>query len=204
LPIDEPVTLMENAGSATLAVPSLTLMTMFEVVPTFAEVGVPESWPVEALNVAHVGRFAIENVSVSPFASEAVGRKLYAVPAATLVVGVPEIVGGSFGRGFTVSVKGASEAVAWPSLTLIAMPENEPAPVGVPLRRPVEVLNVAQVGRFWMLKPSVLPSGSLAVGWNAYGWPTVTVVIGEPLMTGARFAATCTLMANALNEALPP
>jgi hypothetical protein len=40
------------------------------------------------------------------------------------------------------------------------------ADVGVPCNRPVELLNVAHAGRFAMLKVSVPPSGSLAVGWN--------------------------------------
>ena len=35
--------------------------------------GVPCSVPVVGLNVAHVGRFAIENVSALPSKSEAVG-----------------------------------------------------------------------------------------------------------------------------------
>jgi hypothetical protein len=164
---------------------------------------VPESWPVEVLNVAQLGRFAIEYVSVSPFASDAVGRKLYAAFAATLVAGVPLMTGGEFGVEFTVIVNAGSATLVEPSLTLITIPANEPAAVGVPLRRPLDVLNVAQAGRFAMLNPSVLPSGSLAFGWNAYGWPAVTVVIGEPLMTGGRFAGTpCTVIANAGSEAL--
>jgi hypothetical protein len=36
----------------------------------------------------------------------------------------------------------------------------------VPDSRPVVVLNVAQDGRFWMLKVSGLPSGSEALGWK--------------------------------------
>jgi hypothetical protein len=35
--------------------------------------GVPERRPVEVLNVAHVGLFEMLNVSLSPFASLAVG-----------------------------------------------------------------------------------------------------------------------------------
>jgi hypothetical protein len=38
------------------------------------------------------------------------------------------------------------------------------ADVGAPDKRPVLVLKVAQLGRFWMLNPNVSPSGSLAAG----------------------------------------
>ncbi len=56
--------------------PSLTAMTMFEYVPTCAAVGVPDNWPVLVLKVAQVGLFVMLKVSGSPFASDAVGRKL--------------------------------------------------------------------------------------------------------------------------------
>jgi hypothetical protein len=38
--------------------------------------------------------------------------------------------------------------------------------VGVPDSLPVDVLNVAHTGLFWMLKPSALPSASVALGWK--------------------------------------
>ena len=57
---------MVNAGSATLDVPSFTLITMLEYEPTFALVGVPLNWPVAALKAAHEGWLMIENVSVMP------------------------------------------------------------------------------------------------------------------------------------------
>ena len=70
-------TWIENAGSATLAVPSLTLMTMFENVPMFAVRGVPLRRPVEVLKVAHDGRLEIEKRSVvPPSGSLAAGVKL--------------------------------------------------------------------------------------------------------------------------------
>jgi hypothetical protein len=42
-------------------------------VPTLAAVGVPESWPVLLLKVAHAGWPTIENVRVPPAASVALG-----------------------------------------------------------------------------------------------------------------------------------
>jgi hypothetical protein len=42
-------------------------------VATSAAVGVPEILPVEALKVAHIGRFEIEKVSGSPSGSDALG-----------------------------------------------------------------------------------------------------------------------------------
>ena len=63
-----------------------------------------------------------------------------------MVGGVPEIVGVALGE--TVIVKDGSEAVTLPSVTLTTMLADVPmfADAGVPLSRPVEVLNVAQLG----------------------------------------------------------
>ncbi len=66
----------------------------------------------------------------------------------------------------TVIPNAASDALAWPSVTLIVMPLKVPTPDAVPSSRPVVVLNVAHEGRFVMLNVSELPSGSLAVGVN--------------------------------------
>jgi hypothetical protein len=57
-------TVMPKGASDALAIPSLTLITMFAKLPIFAVVGVPESWPVVALKLAHTGLPEIENVSV--------------------------------------------------------------------------------------------------------------------------------------------
>ena len=65
------LTVIVKAGSAALALPSLTLITMLANVP--AAVGVPWSRPVLAVNVAHAGRFVIVNVRVLPSGSLAVG-----------------------------------------------------------------------------------------------------------------------------------
>jgi len=51
------VTVMAKPGSAAEAFPSLTLMTMPAYVPTLPVDGVPVSWPVAMLNVAHEGLF---------------------------------------------------------------------------------------------------------------------------------------------------
>jgi hypothetical protein len=79
------VTVMAKAASEAPRVPSLTLMTMLEKVPTFAVDGVPESLPVVLLKFAQEGRFATENVSGLPSGLLAVGVKPYALPATTLV-----------------------------------------------------------------------------------------------------------------------
>ncbi len=141
-------TVIENAASEALPPrPSLTLITMPEVVPASAAAGVPESRPVDVLKLAQAGRFVMANVSVSLSASDAVGVNPYAEPAFTEVTGVPLIVGARFGAALTVSVKVASEAPPpFPSLTLITMPACVPAAVGVPESRPVLVEKLAQAG----------------------------------------------------------
>jgi hypothetical protein len=78
------------------------------------------------------------------------------------------------------------------------------AATGVPCRRPVVVLNVAQLGLFAMLNVSVPPSASLAVGVNEYCVPTVAVVGGDPVIVGGMFDAA-TVIENAANgvDAVP-
>ena len=66
---------MANAGRAALDVPSLTLIRMFEYVPTFAAAGVPLNWPVPVLKAAHEGGLLTEKVSVLPLGSVVVGEK---------------------------------------------------------------------------------------------------------------------------------
>src|SRR5690242_423276 len=73
---------------------------------------------------------------------------------------------------------------------------------GVPVSAPVLVLNDAHAGLFAMLNVNELPSGSLAVGVNAYAVPGITAVEGEPLIVGARFAGALTVIANAASDAL--
>src|SRR5688572_10005621 len=135
----EEATVIENAGSGVNAVPSLTLMTMLAYVRMCAEPGVPCSVPFVGLNVAHVGRFAIENVNASPSGSDAVGVKAYSVPCVAVVGGAPVIVGGRFVVGAVTAIENAaSVAVFGPSFTEILMLLNVPVvPLGgVPDSRP--------------------------------------------------------------------
>lgn len=93
-PDDAAETTIANAGSEAVDLPSLTRIVMPLLVP--AAVGVPASLPVEVLNDAHEGLFAMLKVSASPFASLAVGVNAYAVPTVAEVPGVPVIVGAEF------------------------------------------------------------------------------------------------------------
>jgi hypothetical protein len=70
------LTAIENAGNERLTVPSLTLIETLAYVPTWLAVGVPDTPPVEVLNVAQLGALATLKVRVSPSASAAVGWKL--------------------------------------------------------------------------------------------------------------------------------
>lgn len=127
----------------------------------------------------------MENVRVLPDGSLAVGVKEYAVPAVTLVAGVPEIVGPE-APDTTVIVKAGSEALATPSLTLITIPASVPtsAAVGVPLSCPLAILKLAQEGRLLMENVRPFPAGSLAVGENEYAIPTVALVPAVPEIEG--------------------
>jgi hypothetical protein len=127
----------------------------------------------EASNVAHAGLFWMLNVSGSRSASSAVGLNEYGCPSFAEVTGVPVMVGGRLTTGkaalagaATVIVNAGSDFNLLPSLTEMRMLENVPATVGVPLRRPVLVLKLAQDGRLLTENPSVWPSGSDAEGWN--------------------------------------
>src|SRR5688572_18655225 len=77
-----------------------------------------------------------------------------------------------------------SEADVTPSVTTIRIDENVPVDDGVPDRRPVDVLNVAQEGLLRTENVSVRPSASLAVGVKVYAVPTRAVVGGVPVMVG--------------------
>ena len=76
LPLAICVTAIGKAGKETLVVPLLTLMVMFEYVPTSAAVGVPDNSPVALLNVVQLGAFFTLKVSAAPLGSVVVGVKL--------------------------------------------------------------------------------------------------------------------------------
>ena len=82
--------------------------------------------------------------------------------------GVPLIVGGWFAMSRTWIENAGSATLTWPSFTEMTMFEYVPmfADVGVPLRRPVEVLKLAHDGRLEITKRSVSLFGSLALGWK--------------------------------------
>ena len=68
----------------------------------------------------------------------------------------------------TVTANGANDALNWPSLTLMRISTYSPTAEddGVPVKRPVDVLNDAHAGRLTIAKVSGLPSGSDAAGVN--------------------------------------
>ena len=103
----------------------------------------------------------------------------------------------------TMIAEDGRDALAVPSETEIAMLPYVPAWVllGVPDTWPVVVLNEAQTGLLAIVNVKVFPSGSMALGWNAYGWPAVTDVGGVPLMAGARLPVA-TLIEKGASEAL--
>lgn len=65
---------------------------------------------------------------------------------------------------------------------------------------PVLVLKAAQEGLLLIENVTVLPSGSLAAGWNEYAVPTVAVVGGVPDIVGDLFAFGFTISENAGND----
>ena len=92
----------------------------------------------------------IENVSVSPLASDAVGRKLYVEPAVTERAGEPLMTGALFDdvAADTVIANAANDFESLPSLTLMTMLLCVPVAVGVPDNVPFEVEKLAQLGLF--------------------------------------------------------
>ena len=67
------VTVISNAAKLTVALPSVTLMTMPLVTPFWATVGVPLSLPVAASKVAHTGLLVMLKVKASLSTSAALG-----------------------------------------------------------------------------------------------------------------------------------
>ena len=90
------------------------------------------------------------------------------MPTVTLVGGVPEITGARFVvvAAVTRSENAAKLADFLPSDAVMTMPGVVPTCelLGVPLKRPVVLLKLAHVGLFVIVKASVSPLESRAVG----------------------------------------
>src|SRR5688572_18319277 len=71
---------------------------------------------------------------------------------------------------------------------------------GVPLNRPVLVLNAAQPGSFAIANVKLSPSASFALGVNEYCDPWFTVVAGVPVIVGSALTEL-TVIENAATEA---
>ena len=169
--------------------------------------------PVVVLKVAHDGLLTMANVSLSPFASLAVGVKLYVLPTVTDFSGVPLIFGALFVvklvvvEDFTVIVNAGSLVTSLPSLTLMTMLPVVPTLllVGWPHTWPVVVLKPSHDGLPLTLKPRVLPSRSYALGRKLYVPPAVTELAGVPEIVGARLVELATAeMENAGNALFVP
>ncbi|MEQ1559109.1 MAG: hypothetical protein ABL933_09270 [Methyloglobulus sp.] len=105
------VTVRLNAARRAMPpLPSLTLMPIALVMPTFAVVGVPVSAPVLILKLAQAGLLEILNVKGFLSKSLAAGVKLYAFPTLIVVNGVPFITGIRFGC-MTVRLNAARRAM---------------------------------------------------------------------------------------------
>jgi hypothetical protein len=89
-------------------------------------------------------------------------------PSALRVGGVQLKVAEPFATSLTVMLNAGNDTVVRPSDTRMTMFEYVPtcALVGVPLKRPVDVLKVAHEGRLEMLNVNLSPFGSRAVGVN--------------------------------------
>jgi hypothetical protein len=96
------VTVTVNGGKLAVAVPSLTLIVTLVAVP--AVVGMPCRRPVVVLKTAQAGGLTIANVSASPFASLALGMKVYIELTCAVSGGVPVIVGAAFADGVVAAV----------------------------------------------------------------------------------------------------
>jgi hypothetical protein len=192
-PLPTELTVTPKAGSEAVALPSLARITMFEYVPTFAAKGLPDNVPLDVLKLAQAGLLTIENVSVLRSGSDAVGRKLYELPTATVVVGFPEITGGRL--LLTVIANVGNEAFDLPSVTVMRILFQVPTAVGEPYSLPVETLKLAHAGLFAMVKRSlsIAVSGSLTVGLKLYDAVTVVVVGGEPDIVGGFVCAAASL-----------
>lgn len=107
--------------------------------------------------------------------------------------------------GRTLRVKGASEALAAPSLTLITILLELPtlAVFGVPASVPVLVLKLAHDGLPDIENLRVYPLGPFAVGVKRYACQPRTEVRGVPEMVGGIVLATAAWHARSAAIAQP-
>ena len=153
LPVAACSTASEKAGSEADAVPSDTEMMMFENVATSVSAGVPDSRPVDVLNVAQAGRFWMLNVSVLPSGSwRSAGTN---TPSRTLIdsSGVPEMVGARLAGADDLDRERGQRrgrgAVGHGNRDATPTCRRSPSSA-CPYRRPVVALNDAQLGWFWI------------------------------------------------------
>ncbi len=91
------LTVIVNAGSFAVSLPSDTAIVIARVVPSVARTRrAVEAGRCACRSSPSVGRPLTPKPRASPLASLAVGWKLYSCPVAAAVVGVPEIVGATF------------------------------------------------------------------------------------------------------------
>ena len=123
------VTEIENAGRLVVAVPSFTLITMPDAVPTLFEAGVPLSEPLALSNVAHDGLPWMLNVSGSPSRSAAVGLNAYGWPVGRGRYSASLRSSALRFACVTLMANAGRLAEAVPSLTLITMLAEVPTSV---------------------------------------------------------------------------
>jgi hypothetical protein len=85
------VTRMEKFGSFEAVRPLVAVMMIFGYSPISEALGVPESWPVATLKIAHTGLFSMLKASV-PVETVVLGWNRYSELALTVSEGVPEML----------------------------------------------------------------------------------------------------------------
>ena len=160
--------------------------------------GVPVNAPVAVSKIAHSGVPVIEYVRVVfASSSDPLGVNEYATSSLTVVDGVPVIVGASF--VFTTSIVKAAKLTASEllSVTLITISLYVPtSPLsGIPVNAPVSVAKSAQSGvPVIEYIRVVFASASAPLGVNEYATSSLTVVDGVPVIVGASFVFTTSIV----------
>ena len=94
LPLLVPVTVILNAGSADVTIPSDTLIDISAYTPTSVPAGMPHKRPLFASKLAHAGFPETEKTNCPALVKLAAGVKSYSVPTCTCDGGVPAINSG--------------------------------------------------------------------------------------------------------------